>query len=489
MASTIEGPGKTIVPANQFRSTFVYGNFANFDNSSSSIPARAFFQRDIGVGGNLFLGDGKTDASGAFLDSSSNIQFFLNKEIVNFPVTSLRFIKNLTSDVQQQINDLSNNIVNNGGQSTGSFTEIDFTSRINNISVNLFDKIQYLSNTTSNVQTQINSSNSNISAVQNKTTDISWTAGQINKTTISNQCETNTLTFSNTLNNVPAYQFSFLSGLSSNVQQQLDTRYSNMLYLYTISDNLSQKVTGVSWVDNKTTISNECETSTLTFSNTLNNISVTTFSYLSGLASNVQNQLNGITETINTTINNFITSTRDNLQNQINALNNNNPPGTVLAFAGSSSSLSGYLLCDGSVYNSANYSALYNAIGTIYGDGGSGTFRVPDYRAVFLRGAGQQNVRLNVIAGGGAIIFKGYTAPELGRTVVDQSEELITSSFVDNINTQVKQVVTGSSAYMGTFSYTNAISSLNFTTNNNGFHYGNQETHPVHASVQYFIKY
>ena len=65
-----------VVPANQFRSTFVYGNFANFDNSSSSIPARAFFQRDIGVGGNLFLGDGKTDASGAFLDSSSNIQFF-----------------------------------------------------------------------------------------------------------------------------------------------------------------------------------------------------------------------------------------------------------------------------------------------------------------------------------------------------------------------------------------------------------------------------
>ena len=101
-------------------------------------------------------------ASGAFLDSTSNIQYTLNKQIVNFPVTSLQFIENFKSDVQQQITDLSNNIINNGGSSAGNFTEVDFTSRINNISVNLFDKIQYLSNTTSNVQTQINSSNSNI---------------------------------------------------------------------------------------------------------------------------------------------------------------------------------------------------------------------------------------------------------------------------------------------------------------------------------------
>jgi hypothetical protein len=151
MSSTI-GPIVTKTLANQFLSTFVYGIFNNLDNTSSSIPARAAFQRDVLVGNNLFLA---VDASGAFLDSTSNIQYALNKQIVNFPVTSLQFIKNFKSDVQQQIiEDLSNNIINNGGSSTGNFTEIDFTSRINNISVNLFDKIQYLSNTTtSNVQT------------------------------------------------------------------------------------------------------------------------------------------------------------------------------------------------------------------------------------------------------------------------------------------------------------------------------------------------
>ena len=99
--------------ANQFRSTFVYGTFNNLDNSSNSIPARAAFQRDVLVGNNLFLGNAALDASDAFLDSTSNIQFTLDKAIVSIPATCLRFIKNVTSDIQQQIIDLSNNIVNN----------------------------------------------------------------------------------------------------------------------------------------------------------------------------------------------------------------------------------------------------------------------------------------------------------------------------------------------------------------------------------------
>jgi hypothetical protein len=59
----------------------------------------------------------------------------LNKEIVNFPVTSLRFIKNLTSDVQQQINDLSNNITNNGGAQSSTFTDLSVSGFINGIKV------------------------------------------------------------------------------------------------------------------------------------------------------------------------------------------------------------------------------------------------------------------------------------------------------------------------------------------------------------------
>ena len=117
MSSTVTG-----TLANKFRSTFVYGVLNNLDNTSSNIQARAAFSRDVLVGNNLFLGNMAVDESDKFLDSTSNIQYTLNKEIVNFPVTSLRFLKNVTSDVQQQIIDLSNNITNNGGQSSNTVT-------------------------------------------------------------------------------------------------------------------------------------------------------------------------------------------------------------------------------------------------------------------------------------------------------------------------------------------------------------------------------
>jgi len=201
----------------------------------------------------------------------------------------------------------------------------------------------------------------------------------------------------------------------------------------------------------------------LTFSQSLNSILTTTFGFLSGVTSSIQNQ--------------------------INALANNTPPGTVIAFAGSSSTLNNYLLCDGAIYNSQNYNALFNAIGFIYGDVGNGNFRVPDYRAVFLRGSGQQDVQMRVIAGGGQPLMKRFIAPNLGSTVVDQSTYFSTSNYVDSISTTSKSVVTGMSPNLATLSKTNVIDSVNYSTNNNAFNFGNDETHPVHTSVQYFIKY
>lgn len=48
---------------------------------------------------------------------------------------------------------------------------------------------------------------------------------------------------------------------------------------------------------------------------------------------------------------------------------------------------SGYLPADGSTVSRTSYSALFAAIGVIYGDGdGSTTFQLPDYRGLFVRG-------------------------------------------------------------------------------------------------------
>ena len=62
------------------------------------------------------------------------------------------------------------------------------------------------------------------------------------------------------------------------------------------------------------------------------------------------------------------------------------PPGIVSAFAGASAP-AGWLICDGSTVSRTTYSALFAAIGTVYGAGdGSSTFKIPDLRGEFVRG-------------------------------------------------------------------------------------------------------
>lgn len=66
----------------------------------------------------------------------------------------------------------------------------------------------------------------------------------------------------------------------------------------------------------------------------------------------------------------------------------NVPPGAIVAH-GSTNPPDGYLLCDGSLVSRSTFSALFQAIGTIWGAGdGSTTFNLPDLRDKFLMGAG-----------------------------------------------------------------------------------------------------
>lgn len=52
----------------------------------------------------------------------------------------------------------------------------------------------------------------------------------------------------------------------------------------------------------------------------------------------------------------------------------------------------GYLLCDGQAVSRTTYAALFDVLGTNFGEGdGSTTFNVPDYRDCFLRGLGTKN--------------------------------------------------------------------------------------------------
>jgi hypothetical protein len=63
------------------------------------------------------------------------------------------------------------------------------------------------------------------------------------------------------------------------------------------------------------------------------------------------------------------------------------PVGTILAFAGPSSSIpEGWLLCDGKAYDKNQYIDLFNAINVGWGTPSADQFRVPDLRGMFLRG-------------------------------------------------------------------------------------------------------
>jgi len=86
-----------------------------------------------------------------------------------------------------------------------------------------------------------------------------------------------------------------------------------------------------------------------------------------------------------------ISQVQTQLQAEINALTGiiNNlqivPTGTVF-WSAASTAPSGYLICNGASYNTADYPRLFGAIGYTYG-GAGGTFNVPDLRGQFIRGA------------------------------------------------------------------------------------------------------
>lgn len=87
------------------------------------------------------------------------------------------------------------------------------------------------------------------------------------------------------------------------------------------------------------------------------------------------------------------------------------PAGTVLPFAGSVTP-SYFLNCDGAEYSQTTYADLYAAIGNTYNTQinpttgvawaapTAGNFRVPDYRSLFLRGVGTNNLTVATTLGG-----------------------------------------------------------------------------------------
>jgi len=537
--TTTVGGGTTVPTYNKLRSTWIYGNLVNVDNSTKTVLAGAGFQRNVTIGGSLILGTETLDANGNAIDSGGNIEFKINKVPYSIPLTTLSYLKNVSSDIQQQITNISSSVgsttISSIGYITQSLTDTSstqFGNQAYNKTSTGFSNTSYGSNnlyrnTTGNYNTSVGFIAMSENTTGGGNTSIGYYALGRNTTGNSNTCvglgSGSNITTGN--NNVIVGQYAGLSAVSttgatcigttsdtsfnystaigcnsvctSQYQVMLGTSSDTVVvagklsiigtinniststfgYLANVSSDIQNQIqslksplTDISWTSgtfNTTNIANRCQTNILKFSGTLNDITTTTFSYLSGLTSNIQNQINNISNT--------------------------NPTGSVISYAGSTSTLNGYLLCDGSEYPIPSYVALFNVIQYTYGGNeATGYFRVPNYKGIFLRGAGTQSVNLNVIAGAGGAVQKTYNSPSLGTIYTDETIESTTSNYVTGINQEVKSFITSANGFGApnyNFNYSNAVASLNYTTGNDRLNIGHTETFPVHTSINYFIKY
>jgi len=155
-----------------------------------------------------------------------------------------------------------------------------------------------------------------------------------------------------------------------------------------------------------------------------------------------------------------------------------NPIGTIIMRA-SSTVPSGYLYCDGTTYNTTAYAGLWSVIFYTYGGSGN-NFKVPDYRACFIRGFGSSTVSGTT-----------YTAPTLG--TVQQDSVLALSSITNqgywNIDAggggasrQVKARVRIATDPIDSGAFGAGIDA-SFPRQNT------TENRPVNQSVYYYIKY
>jgi microcystin-dependent protein len=175
------------------------------------------------------------------------------------------------------------------------------------------------------------------------------------------------------------------------------------------------------------------------------------------------------------------------------------PAGTVAAFAGPDVP-AGWLLCNGGEVARAEYPELFAAIGTVHGSGnGASTFRLPDYRGLFLRGADLQAGRDPDAATRTAALNGGNVGDSVG-TIERAATALPATAFrtsTDGAHTHklVGGLYKGSGDSIGSFPGGTPFLLQQSVTDSQGAHAhavasgGDKETRPANASVNYIIKF
>ncbi|MBX7240360.1 MAG: phage tail protein [Bacteroidia bacterium] len=171
---------------------------------------------------------------------------------------------------------------------------------------------------------------------------------------------------------------------------------------------------------------------------------------------------------------------------------NGNPPGTIVAFGGTTPP-AGWLLCDGTSYNAAQYPALYAAI--LFNFGGQGAnFNVPDLRGRFLRGVdGNANrdpdkasrTAMNTGGNVGNLVgsVQADTLGSHGHGINDPGHSHSLSAGNNTVNGPDARVQHADQTWSPIDN--TGVSTTNISVQNTG----GSETRPINANVNYIIKY
>ncbi|TAG59470.1 MAG: tail fiber protein [Cytophagales bacterium] len=186
---------------------------------------------------------------------------------------------------------------------------------------------------------------------------------------------------------------------------------------------------------------------------------------------------------------------------------NGNPIGAVIAFAGAKANIPlGYLICDGTLYNRADYLELSNILGSAWG-GSATQFNVPDMRGLFVRGVDETAGRDDDKATRTVVNVGGNTGNTVGTLQLEETKahnHTASNAGAHTHNSNVNGTNIGVAVMDGTNtagSLDNSTGEINnraigaLTINSSGDHThtisstGGTETRPENVSVYYIIKY
>lgn len=167
------------------------------------------------------------------------------------------------------------------------------------------------------------------------------------------------------------------------------------------------------------------------------------------------------------------------------------PAGMIMAWV-SSTAPTGWLICDGNIVSRSTYGALFAVITTTFGAGdGSTTFKLPDYRGAFLRGAGTHGTSTSYV-GPSLNVSQDHATQTHTHTATStdsgHGHEIAQNNVSGNATAMTTTFQGGTRGYGGNGTGA-GYANITTTINNSTTSVNPNETRPFNYGINWVIKY